>query len=311
MLGATLVGMRVFCSSVAVAALSASSWPSAARAEEEHAVTNVANEAVYFDLGERDGVHAGSSVEVLAADGVVVAVLKTNLCGEVICRAPLPTALAGRIQKGMRVWPAGAATDEAVPEYSPEEATETEPLPQPKPIPEVEATKATSASLPPPVDTKLPPSRDKEHWYGGQIIGVVYGSGLLLAVGVAASSGGIASLGGIGYALGGPLVHFAHGEVGRGFGSIGIMVGCATAGAIVGVAGGKDGPAYGAIIGLVAAPILDSLRAYEPVTGGADPSPEPMEKKAKNKRRLGESSGIVPSVVVGRGGVTFGLSATF
>ncbi len=61
----------------------------AARAEQEHVVTSVANGFVYFDLGTRDGAAVGRAVEVVG-----VGTIELDLCGEVICR--------GRLAPGMK-----------------------------------------------------------------------------------------------------------------------------------------------------------------------------------------------------------------
>ncbi len=72
-------------------------------AGEEHIVTSVANGNAYFDLGLRNGLRTGVRVDVLRHDGKLVTALVTDLCGEVICRAPVPAGLAEVVVPGMRV----------------------------------------------------------------------------------------------------------------------------------------------------------------------------------------------------------------
>lgn len=130
-------------------------------------------------------------------------------------------------------------------------------------------------ALPPP---DLPePSRKR--WYGWQTLTVFGGSTLLMAASVAIDSmrlEGDVALGGFGmafsgYALGGPIVHWAHGNVGKGFASLGMNVAGIMSGFASGLyaVGGHDGNvtlgfALGGSIGSLVATILDTtLLTYD------------------------------------------------
>jgi hypothetical protein len=83
-----------------------------------------------------------------------------------------------------------------------------------------------------------------------------------------------------GYVLGAPIVHFAHGRVDTGFGSLGMRVGLPLVTGLVGLAVGSGdngsahsgaaygaavGAAFGAIVGALGAIIIDaSVLAYRP-----------------------------------------------
>jgi len=83
---------------------------SSARADDsDHVVINVVNGYVYVSVGTRDGAAEGDRLEVLDG-GVPIGVLGLDLCGEVICRAPLGKALAGRVTRGMAVRVAKSTT---------------------------------------------------------------------------------------------------------------------------------------------------------------------------------------------------------
>lgn len=77
--------------------------PRGSAADDEPIVTNVVNGLVYVSVGTRDGAAVGDQVTVLRDDGAAVGTIEFDLCGEVICRAKLPSALAGKIVRGMRV----------------------------------------------------------------------------------------------------------------------------------------------------------------------------------------------------------------
>lgn len=106
---------------------------SSARADDgDHPVINVVNGYVYVSLGGRDGARDGDRIEIVGSNGVAVAVLELDLCGEVICRAPLPSGLAGTIARGM---PArlkkAAAPAPVVPVRAPEPPAKTTPSDEP------------------------------------------------------------------------------------------------------------------------------------------------------------------------------------
>src|SRR5690606_22551016 len=123
-------------------------------------------------------------------------------------------------------------------------------------------------------------------WYGWQNL-LVDGGGHTLAFGLVAliasrddgAQGmgvGLVTLGFASYALGGPIVHFAHGNAGKGFGSLGLRVGvpaprCGTGVALAG--GGSEAGISGLsvlfgvpglILGAVPAIALDArVLAYQ------------------------------------------------
>lgn len=97
-------------------------------------------------------------------------------------------------------------------------------------------------------------SRTERVWYGWQTLVV---DGIALTAPFALASAGAESEVAantflLGYALGGPAVHFAHGNVGRGFGSFGLRVGLPLGGAAVGaLATSRAGCDYCALGGAV------------------------------------------------------------
>jgi hypothetical protein len=122
----------------------------------------------------------------------------------------------------------------------------------------------------------------ERRWYGWQIIatdGVVLLSASLAASG--SSWEGWGDLAAILYLSGGPLVHFAHGDVGMGFGSLGLRVvaplGGVLMGALVGGTKRNDNGCYmqcpspavtdavvGFALGMLAASIIDvAVLAYD------------------------------------------------
>lgn len=169
-----------------------------------------------------------------------------------------------------------------------EEATEPEEPPAPprkgprRRPPNPDALAAWSAADTPPSDDppRGSPPRTREIWYGHQTLLVdgVFVSCMLL--GLAADTSSLGGTGVVGYFFGGPIVHWAHGEVGRGFGSLGFRLGLPMAGGLLGGAlvGGEEGtiaPGVGAILGVAGAMVLDAAIAYEQV---------PVERKKKRER---------------------------
>lgn len=79
-----------------------------------------------------------------------------------------------------------------------------------------------------------------KQWYGWQsMIGVIGGDllltlGVLTALGSTGVSGTLMVLGAGGHVLSGPIVHWSHGHVGKGFGSLGLTVGLPALGFLVG-----------------------------------------------------------------------------
>jgi hypothetical protein len=98
---------------------------------------------------------------------------------------------------------------------------------------------------------------ERRTWYGWQTLAL---DGIAIAAttaGVVEERGALAGAGIAGYFFGAPVVHFAHGNWGRGFGSLGLRVGGPLDGAIIGgLVGPKQtncamlcGPGPGAIVG--------------------------------------------------------------
>jgi hypothetical protein len=158
------------------------------------------------------------------------------------------------------------------------------------------------------------------HWYGYQTLGVDLGALALLALSVQSESGGLAlaSLGT--YVVGPPIVHFAHGNIGKGFGDLGLRLGLPVGGALVGVGfacvlGGCGGhgdfagyaAAFGGLVGGasggVAAMIIDwALLSREPSRQA------PREPRDAGARR---PVTLTPSVAVPPSGGALGLGGVF
>jgi hypothetical protein len=165
-------------------------------------------------------------------------------------------------------------------------------------------------------------------WYGYQTLAT---DGVAVAMGLGSAASGpsrSATVFGTGavltYGLGGPIVHFAHGEIGRGFGDLGIRVGAPVvlglAGALLGgltapsssepgksFANGYVGVAEGAEIGLLAGAVTASaidaiLLAHDDARAPA-PSTPPAARMAPGVSVARESRG--------GGRATLGLSGTF
>lgn len=175
----------------------------------------------------------------------------------------------------------------------------------------------TSAPTP---DANEPNQEDDDRpkpgqWYGYQTLAVDVASLALVALSIRAQSGefALASLGT--YVIGPPIVHFAHGNVAKGFGDLGLRLGLPVGGAFLGAgigcalggcSGHGDFAGYGAVIGAVfgtvsggvAAMILDwTLLSREPGT-----SPKASGRRAVN---------LAPSLAVTPTGGALGLGGSF
>lgn len=132
----------------------------------------------------------------------------------------------------------------------------------------------------------------KPTWYGTQTLIADAVSAPLVFVGV----------GVVTYALGPPIIHWAHGNAGTGFGSLALRVVMPLAGAGVGCAvggcegrGEYTGAAAGAIVGGLGIVALDAfVFAYE----------QPEAAPSARMR-------VTPTVSLGRGAASFALSASF
>jgi hypothetical protein len=151
------------------------------------------------------------------------------------------------------------------------------PAPKPTPVPAVAPPASTTAppqpkeaQAPPPTSSPTPAPKPEQPqyekvWYGYQtLIADAVSVGLFVG-GISAKSGGLMTTGYVGFLLGAPIVHMVHGNIGPGFGSIGLrlimpVIGMGV-GAIAGlIIGGTQGSgdldrfgngANGAINGLV------------------------------------------------------------
>lgn len=160
----------------------------------------------------------------------------------------------------------------------------------------------------------------KSQWYGWQTL-IVDGTWIVggpLLGSVSPGSGAALILGG--YLLGPPIVHWAHGQVGRGFADLGIRVGAplvlGTAGYLIFSGGGNGssdgilgavGIVLGAGLGIVAAIVVDAAAlAYEP---SEDDDDEAMRRAPRRNALLPVT--IVPMLAPRtEGGAVFGVSGT-
>lgn len=185
---------------------------------------------------------------------------------------------------------------------------ETEPPVEDDEAPAPEPPKAlppTPFLPPPPVDYSHPePPRSK--WYGWQNL-TADGAALTIFILAAGQRDGEALLwsGLATYALAGPIIHFAHENVGGGFASLGLRVGAPLGGMLLGCAaddskgmfGCIGGAALGFIVGYTAAVAIDaSVLAYEPESSARTSKARPL---------------IVPTAAWSPHGGTLGLQGIF
>jgi hypothetical protein len=157
------------------------------------------------------------------------------------------------------------------------------------------------------------PSRDR--WYGWQTL-VADGSSLVvMIVGAATQNAGVGVVGVLGYAFVPPIIHWTHGNIGTGFGSMAIRVVGPFVTAAMGyvLAGGtrRDssgassenadaGTAIGFVVGFFGAMAIDaSVLAYERA---------PASKEASAAKRW---YALTPSVDVRKDRASLGLGGTF
>lgn len=195
--------------------------------------------------------------------------------------------------------PAPSPPPAAVEPAPPPIATEA-PLPPPPPAPAPSPAPPTASSPPAPAKTdhlasqgaQLPAREEEEVddadlrrprrvWYGWQTLTADGASMLLLLAGAAAASSHAAgdsgdtmvTLGLVGYEFAPGIIHFAHGNPGRGFASFGIRLGMPIAGIILGAASASGcdgfeceagGAALGLLLGMGGAMALDAaVFAYD------------------------------------------------
>lgn len=123
-----------------------------------------------------------------------------------------------------------------------------------------------------------PRQRLDSKWYGWQVL-LVDGATFVTGTVIAAASDGEAAGTGVaialtGYAIGGPIVHWSNGQVGKGFASLGLRLGAPLVGGLTGLAfgaamdggcnaydgcgGAAVGAGLGVIAGGIAAVVIDS-----------------------------------------------------
>ncbi|MBK8997605.1 MAG: hypothetical protein IPM35_17895 [Myxococcales bacterium] len=150
---------------------------------------------------------------------------------------------------------------------APASAPEPAAPPAPPLPPAAPAPQRMPQSFTPPPAWPAPDAIDEpeleRRGYGEQTLLV---DGLSLVV-IVASGGSLAAVGGLGYLLGPPIVHAAHGHAGKPFASLGLRVGMPIGGAVIGCAAEGDssgdfgclaGAASGFALGIVGAIILDA-----------------------------------------------------
>ena len=175
----------------------------------------------------------------------------------------------------------------------------------PEPIPPAAEPRVTPMRLPPVVDRVSIEGTPQEvtNWYGWQTL-ATDGAALTLAVTVAAVNDrnkatlGFAAL--AAYLAGGPIVHAAHGNWGRAFGSAGLRVGAPIAGAFLGAVleschGGDYCGASGAAVGLVVG------------TGMAIA----LDAAVLAREKVIEEPTLLPVVATGKDGTYLGLAGRF
>lgn len=170
----------------------------------------------------------------------------------------------------------------------------------------------------------MPPATKRE-WYGWQVLLVDAGSLVVMIGGAAAQSGAVGATGGLIY-LGGPaVVHFAHGNVAKGLGSMGLRLGAPLAGTLLGFGIGAAscsssreqtscvgaGMALGFLGGYLAGISIDAgLLAYEDVKAD-QPAQAASRHTAPRVAKPAPSLRVLPSAAVTPQGGSVGLVGTF
>ncbi|WP_437732676.1 hypothetical protein [Sorangium sp. So ce1335] len=222
--------------------------------------------------------------------------------------------------------PGGAASQPASPAPPPGDAAS----PPPPPEPPAGAWSGTPPGYPPPPPgwmwspVPVPPEgipggaqpAPRRVWYGWQHLLVGLGSLVLLPVGAAAESEALVLLSVGGFAFGGPVTHWANGNVGKGFISLGLNAGGTIGGGLVGMVLAASSDSYdepfaalggfliGGGLGLLTANIIDiaSLEYEE-----RWPTGERYDYLRLRSPRLR----LAPQAALAPGGATFGLGGTF
>ena len=192
------------------------------------------------------------------------------------------------------------------------------PAPAPPPVVVVPPAPTTPAPPPAPPPPYRAPVRYEKVWYGWQTLVADALSIAVIAAGGAADESQVVG-GGIGaFLLATPIIHMAHGNVGQGFGSIGIRLllpltafGIGALAGLIGTAGdsvsdtGEDvlrGAFYGLLVGVAGCAIIDAAAfAY------TKEKVEPAALRLRPERRFT----LAPSFRLRAGGGALGLAGTF
>jgi hypothetical protein len=206
--------------------------------------------------------------------------------------------------------------------------------PQPPPLPPPSAPVATApAAVPPPTTAApaatapatqqppapvAPPPRYEKVWYGYQTLIADAISIPLFAVGATTKTDGLTGAGYVGFALGAPVIHWVHGNVGKGFGSLGIRVGAPPTLALFGALGGViadggrgntgDSALTGAWVGVgigVAAAVVVDAAGFAYTKELVEPSTTPTAKAREN------GFAFSPTFDVRKDHATLGVAGTF
>ncbi|WP_434043558.1 MULTISPECIES: hypothetical protein [Sorangium] len=152
----------------------------------------------------------------------------------------------------------------------------------------------------------------KTVWYGWQHLFVLLGSAALVPIVVATESEGLAWVSFSGAALGGPVTHWANGNLGKGFISLGLNAGCTFGGGMIGMLLGSasnepfaalGGMVLGGGLGLLTANVID-IAVLEVEERGTVESYDYLRIRSPRLR-------LAPQVGLAPGGATFGLVGSF
>ena len=160
---------------------------------------------------------------------------------------------------------------------------------------------------------------ERTHWYGWQNL-LVDGSVIVASAGLGAANGSAGGvLLGTGYLFGGPIVHWSHGQIGRGFASLGIRGGAPLVFGALGYlafhgdsSGADLGGFFGFVLGFgfgaLSAIVIDAAAlAYEKVDDDQDEDARAVTRRRQAQRPITWSPWAAPRT---EGGAMFGLSGT-
>lgn len=227
---------------------------------------------------------------------------------EPAARAAFPDATAADSGASADAPPTAAAMPpqpprpDALPESVPAPAPPSLPPPTNPPVWTRPPEPAPDAS----VDRWEPPPKARV-WYGGQTLLVDALSIGAVLLGATSDGGSLAAAGGLGYVFGGPIVHAAHGHVGKPFASFGMRVGLPIGGALLGCAAqGKQGGDFGCLGGAALGFLAGGIAAISLDAGviAYDDAPEGDAPRAP-------IAGVTPSLVVARDRASLGLHGWF